>query len=202
MTIELEAGEAIGPELDLRPNLAILIGGACVIGLISALSLPWPIAVASTMLGALMIAGADIDARTFLLPDLITFGALFCGILVASLLDTSEPWVAAMQAAARAGIVGGALALFRSFYGWIRKTEGLGLGDVKLAAAIGAWLPLDAIALCFGLATSGALVAVVLARLSGQAVMRTTRIPFGAFLCPALWIVFYADSVMRSGGAQ
>ena len=202
MTIELEAGEAIGPEVDLRPSPAILIGGACVIGLISALLLPWPVAVASTMLGTLMIAGADIDARTFLLPDLITFGALFCGILAAPLLDPTDPWAAAVQAIVRAGIVGGALALFRSGYGWIRKTEGLGLGDVKLAAAIGAWLPLDAISLCFGLATTGALVTVVLARLSGQAVMRTTRIPFGAFLCPALWIVFFADSLMHSGGAQ
>ena len=201
MTIELE-GEAIGSEIDLRPSPAILIGGVCVIGLISALSLPWPVAVASTMLGTLMIAGADIDARTYLLPDLITFGALFCGILAAPLLDPTDPWAAALQAVVRAGIVGGALALFRSGYGWIRKTEGLGLGDVKLAAAIGAWLPLDAIPLCFGLATSGALVTVLLARLSGRAVMRTTRIPFGAFLCPALWIVFFADSVMHSGGAQ
>jgi leader peptidase (prepilin peptidase)/N-methyltransferase len=108
-----------------------------------------------------------------------------------------DPWAAAAQAIMRAGIVAGSLALFRSFYGWIRNIEGLGLGDVKLAAAIGAWLPLDAIPLCFGLATSGALMTVVLARLSGQAVMRTTRIPFGAFLCPALWIVFFAINVMR-----
>lgn len=196
MTIEVEAGETIGSEVDLRPSLAILIGGACVIGLISALSLPWPVAIASTVLGTLMIAGADVDARTFLLPDLITFGALFCGILAAPLLDTTDPW-AAVQAIVRAGCVAGVLALFRSGYGWIRKTEGLGLGDVKLAAAIGAWLPLEAIPLCFGLATSGALVTVMLARLSGQAVMRTTRIPLGAFLCPALWIVFFADSVTR-----
>jgi leader peptidase (prepilin peptidase) / N-methyltransferase len=35
------------------------------------------------------------------------------------------------------------------------------------------------------------------ARLSGEPVMRTTKVPFGAFLCPALWIVFYADSVTR-----
>ena len=193
MTIELEAGEAV----ELSPSPAMLIGGACVIGLISALSLPWPVAIASTMLGTLMIAGADVDARTFLLPDLITFGALFCGILAAPLLDTADPWAAAVQAIARAGCVAGALALFRGGYAWIRKTEGLGLGDVKLAAAIGAWLPLEAIPLCFGLATSGARVMVMLARLSGQAVMRTTRIPFGAFLCPALWIVFFADSVTR-----
>jgi leader peptidase (prepilin peptidase) / N-methyltransferase len=197
MTFEVEAGEAVGSEVDLRPSPAILIGGACVIGLISALSLPWPVAIASTMLGTLMIAGADVDARTFLLPDLITFGAVFCGILAAPLLDTTDPWVAAGQAIARAGCVAGALALFRGGYAWSRKTEGLGLGDVKLAAAIGAWLPLEAIPLCFGLATSGALVTVMLARLSGQAVMRTTRIPFGAFLCPALWIVFYADSATR-----
>jgi leader peptidase (prepilin peptidase)/N-methyltransferase len=197
MTIDVETGEGVGSEVDLRPSPAILIGGACVIGLISALSLPWPMAVASTMLGTLMIAGADVDARTFLLPDLITFGALFCGILAAPLLDPMDPWAAAVQAITGAGIVAGALALFRSGYGWIRNTEGLGLGDVKLAAAIGAWLPLDAIPLCFGLATSGALMTVMLARLSGQAVMRTTRIPFGAFLCPALWIVFFAINVMR-----
>jgi leader peptidase (prepilin peptidase) / N-methyltransferase len=195
--IEVEAGEAVESEVDLRPSPAILIGGACVIGLISALSLPWPVAIASTMLGTLMIAGADVDARTFLLPDLITFGAVFCGILAAPLLDPTDPWTAAGQAIARAGGIAGALALFRGGYAWSRKTEGLGLGDVKLAAAIGAWLPLEAIPFCFGLATSGALVTVVLARLRGQAVMRTTRIPFGAFLCPALWIVFYAGNVTR-----
>ena len=197
MTIEVEAGEAIGSEVDLRPSPTILIGGACVIGLISALSLPWPVAIASTMLGTLMIAGADVDARTFLLPNLITFGALFSGIVAAPLLDTTESWGAAVQAAARAGCVAGALALFRAGYGWLRKTEGLGLGDVKLAGAIGAWLPLEAIPLCFSIATGGALVTVLLARLSGQTVLRTTRIPFGAFLCPALWIVFFANSVTR-----
>lgn len=197
MTIEGEAGEAVGLEVDLRPNLAILAGGACVVGLISALSLPWPIAVASTVLGTLMIAGADVDARTFLLPNVITFGTLFSGIVAAPFLDSTHAWTAAVEAVARAGIVAGALALFRSGYAWIRKTEGLGLGDVKLTAAIGAWLPLEAIPLCFGLATGGALVAVLLARLSGQAVISTTRIPFGAFLCPALWIVFFTDSLTR-----
>jgi leader peptidase (prepilin peptidase) / N-methyltransferase len=195
--IEVEAGEAVGSEDDLRPSLAILIGGVGVVGLISALSLPWPVAIASTVLGALMIAGADVDARTFLLPDLITFGAVFGGILAAPLLDTADPWSAVGQAIARAGCVAAVLALFRGGYAWSRQAEGLGLGDVKLAAAIGAWLPLEAIPWCFGLATSGALVTLMLARLSGQAVMRTTKIPFGAFLCPALWIVFYADSVAR-----
>jgi leader peptidase (prepilin peptidase) / N-methyltransferase len=195
--IDSEAGETVGSEDDLYPNPTILISGAGAIGLISALSLPWPVAVASTVLGTFMLAGAEIDARTFLLPDLVTWGAVICGILVAPLLNSAEPWAAVGEAIARAGCIAGALALFRAGYAWSRQTEGLGLGDVKLGAAIGAWLPLEVIPVCFGLATSGALLSVMLARLSGEPVMRTTKIPFGAFLCPALWIVFYADSVTR-----
>ena len=194
--IDIEAGETAGSE-DIRPNPAILIGGAAAIGLISALSLPWPVAVASTVLGTLMVAGAEVDARKFLLPDLVTWGAVICGILAAPLLNTAEPWAAMGEAIARAGCIAGVLVLFRAGYGWIRQIEGLGLGDVKLGAAIGAWLPLEAIPWCFGLATSGALLALMFARLSGEPVMRTTKVPLGAFLCPALWIVFYADSVMR-----
>jgi len=195
--IDIEAGETGGSEDDLRPQPAILIGGAGATGLISAQSLPWPVAVASTVLGTLMIAGAEIDARTFLLPNLVTWGAIICGILAAPLLNTTEPWTAVAETFARAGCVAGVLALFRAGYAWSRQAEGLGLGDIKLGAAIGAWLPLEVIPWCFGLATSGALLAVTVACLSGQPVRRTTKIPFGAFLCPALWIVFYADGVTR-----
>jgi leader peptidase (prepilin peptidase)/N-methyltransferase len=195
--IDLDAGETPGSEDDLTPNPAVLLGGTVAIGLVSSLSLPWPAAVASSVLGALMLAGADVDARKFLLPDLVTFGAVACGIVAAPLLDDVDPWAAAGEAVVRAACIAAVLALFRSFYAWLRQSEGLGLGDVKLAAAIGAWLPIDAIPLCFGLATSSALLAVMVARLRGRSVMRTTRIPFGAFLCPALWIVFFADRVMR-----
>jgi leader peptidase (prepilin peptidase) / N-methyltransferase len=87
----------------------------------------------------------------------------------------------------------GLLALLRWSYGSIRHREGLGLGDVKLAAAVGAWLPLEVIPLCFGLATSGALLTILWARLRGGRIERTMKIPFGAFLCPALWFAFYAS---------
>ena len=195
--IDLDAGETPGSEDDLYPNAAVLLGGIATIALVSSLSLPWPAAIASTVLGALMVAGADIDARTFLLPDLITFGAVVCGIVAAPLLDAAQPWAAAGEAVARAACVAAVLASFRSSYAWLRRNEGLGLGDVKLAAGIGAWLPVEAIPLCFGLATTSALLTVIFARFRGQSMMRTTRIPFGAFLCPALWIVFFADRVLR-----
>jgi leader peptidase (prepilin peptidase) / N-methyltransferase len=183
----------IALEQDLRPNLTVLVAGCGAIGLLSAALLPWPIAVASTVLGALMIAGADVDARTFLLPDLVTYGAAGCGIAAAAALDPMYPWQAMLAAFARA--IGAALVLgsIRWCYARLRAREGLGLGDVKLSAAIGAWLPVETIPLCFGLAAGGALVAVMFARLRGETIDTTMKIPFGAFLCPALWLVFYAS---------
>jgi leader peptidase (prepilin peptidase)/N-methyltransferase len=95
-------------------------------------------------------------------------------------------------------LVATALWLMRRIYGWLRQREGVGLGDVKLAAAAGAWLPLDAVPLCLALASSAALIAVLLARLRDRSVERTTKIPFGAFLCPALWLVDYAVRLLAT----
>jgi leader peptidase (prepilin peptidase) / N-methyltransferase len=182
---------------ELRPNLAVLAVGGVAISIVSAILLPWPVALASALLGTLMIAGAEVDARTLLLPDLVTYGATAGGIVAAAVLDPLTPWPAAIMAAARAITVAGTLAALRWVYLRLRGCEGLGLGDVKLAAAVGAWLPLTSIPLCFGLAAGGALVAVMSAMIRGDSIETSTKIPFGAFLCPALWLTFYA-SVLSS----
>ena len=88
------------------------------------------------------------------------------------------------------------LALLRVSYARMRGREGLGFGDVKLAAAVGAWLPLDAIPFCFALATSAALLSALIMLLRGETVERATRLPLGAFLCPSLWLVFYAGALV------
>lgn len=176
---------------NLRPNATVLVGGSGAIIIVSVLMLPWPAAVASAVLGALMIAGADVDARTLLLPDVVTWGAVGCGIIAAAALDPDDPWFAITAAIARAAGTALALASLQWCYARLRARDGLGFGDVKLAAAVGAWLPLQTIPLCFGLASGGALIAVMLARLRGETVESTTKVPFGAFLCPALWLLFY-----------
>ncbi len=181
----------------LRPNAAVFIGGSGAIVIVSVLMLPWPAAVASAVLGALMIAGADVDARTLLLPDVVTWGAVSGGIIAAAALDPDDPWLAIAAAIARAAGTALALALLQWCYARLRTREGLGFGDVKLAAAVGAWLPLKTIPLCFGLASGGALVAVMLARLRGEMVDASTKVPFGAFLCPALWLLFYCGALSR-----
>jgi len=54
---------------------------------------------------------------------------------------------------------------------------------------------LDTIPICFCLATSAALISIMLARVRGKEIDAFARIPFGVFLCPALWLVFYAGSL-------
>jgi leader peptidase (prepilin peptidase) / N-methyltransferase len=191
--ISVNAGEQIEPGEDLRPNLAILIGGSIAIGLVSVVSLPGPVAIASIVLGVLMVTGADVDARTYLLPNLITWGATICGVGAAWFLDEPTSWLAISDAILRAMCAAGLLALLRWIYSGIRHREGLGLGDVKLAAAVGAWLPLEVMPLCFGLATGGALLTILWGHLRGNRIDGAMKIPFGTFLCPALWFAFYAS---------
>jgi len=87
---------------DLRPNPAILIGAGGALALLSAAFYAWPVAIASTVLGILMIAGADVDARNYLLPDAVTIGATVAGILAAPLIDPFDPLFAGVSAIMRA----------------------------------------------------------------------------------------------------
>ena len=184
------------PSDELRRAAVLLAAGGSAVFVVAIMLLPWPAAAAATALGALMIVGADVDARMYLIPDFVTLGAAVCGIIAAPLLDTADPSLAICGAIVRAAGTAIALGLVRQIYLVVRARDGLGFGDVKLAAAVGAWLPLDAIPMCFCLATSAALVAVTAARLRGDAVDARTRIPFGTFLCPALWLMFCATAPM------
>jgi leader peptidase (prepilin peptidase)/N-methyltransferase len=183
--------EPLAPNETPRPRLPIMLVGSVAIAGLSLATLSGPAALASTLLGALMIAGADIDARTFLLPDLVTGGTLLSGILAAPLLNPYDSALALGVAVLRAIGTAAVLLAVRWGYAKLRKRQGIGLGDVKLAAGIGAWLPTEAIPLCFALAASSALVLILLAHMRGRPVNATTKLPFGAFLCPALWLTFY-----------
>jgi leader peptidase (prepilin peptidase) / N-methyltransferase len=180
-------------EPPLRVNWAVVLCGAAAVAAISVAVLPWPSAALSTALGTLMVIGADVDARSYMLPDITTLGAALCGVVAGAALDPLSPWTAMAGSAARSAGTAAILALLAWGYRLRSGKEGLGRGDVKLAAAVGAWLPVGAIPLCFGLATGAALLAVLIARLRGETVSRLTRVPLGAFLCPSLWFVFFAE---------
>jgi len=78
-------------------------------------------------------------------------------------------------------------------YRWLRGAEGMGLGDVKLLAMIGAFLGWRGVLLTLGLAaTAGALLGLTLIALGRG--RRDTELPFGTFLAFAAMIVLFAGN--------
>ncbi|WP_192458758.1 prepilin peptidase [Musicola keenii] len=99
----------------------------------------WPPGLA--LFGALLLlcvltVAAVIDARTQLLPDVVTLPLLWCGLLF-NLVDTFVPLDEAVI-----GAVAGYLSLWLVYWGFrlLSGREALGYGDFKLLAALGAWL--------------------------------------------------------------
>ncbi len=88
----------------------------------------------------------------------------------------------------------------REIYFRLRAREGLGLGDVKLLAAAGAWVAWESLPSLVVIATVTGLAVALIGRLFGRAINLSDRVPFGAFLCFALWLAwgwgpFYFDGI-------
>lgn len=136
----------------------------------------------------LMLALIADDLRFMRLPNLLT-ALLFGGALARALIwagaeyGTALPLAVAPQAAlfgAGLGVI--SFATLRFGYHILRKREGLGMGDVKLMAGIGALVgPID-LPLLVLMAAGGMLLWAVLC---GQARRATTPLPFGAALTMA-----------------
>jgi leader peptidase (prepilin peptidase)/N-methyltransferase len=112
------------------------------------------------MFATVLIALALIDADTMLLPDSLTLPLMWAGMLCASLgwIDLSleqSVWGAALGY--------GVLWSVQSVFGWITGKQGMGEGDFKLLAALGAWLGWQALPwLVLGASLLGLLFAAVL----------------------------------------
>jgi leader peptidase (prepilin peptidase)/N-methyltransferase len=142
-----------------------------------------PALVAALILSWTLLALAVIDLRTQLLPDDLTLPLLWLGLLLA---------LAPVFADLRSAVIGAAigyLALW-SIY-WLFKLatgkEGMGYGDFKLLAALGAWLGWQSLPTIVLLSSVvGALVGVglIVFRRHG----REVPIPFGPYLAAAGWL--------------
>ncbi len=81
---------------------------------------------------------AYIDLRTFRLPDVITLPLIFSGLLVSGL--SNQGFVSFQDSAIGATLGYSSLWLLNSLYRLAKKQDGIGMGDAKLLAALGAWL--------------------------------------------------------------
>lgn len=132
----------------------------------------------------LLVAMSGIDLRTTLLPDQLTYPLLWLGLL-ASLWS---PFGVAPREAILGATVG-YLSLWSVFWGFKLLTgkDGLGYGDFKLLAALGAWCGIKALLPIILLsALSGAIIGSLWLWLGGRD--RTTHIPFGPYLAVAGWL--------------
>jgi leader peptidase (prepilin peptidase)/N-methyltransferase len=153
--------------------------------------------VAGAGLGCLMVAIAAVDARRFIIPDELSAAALVLGLVHAALQSPGAAGEAVAAAALRAAILALSFFTLWALYRRLRGREGIGLGDVKLAGVAGAWLEWPSIPLAVEMAALAAL-AFCAARwlVSGRAVSATTRLPFGLFLAPAIWVAWLGETLL------
>jgi len=158
----------------------------------------WRYGLSSALFGALiftwaMIALTFIDLDTFYLPDNITLPLLWAGLL----FNTSATFVDLRSAVI--GAVAGYLALWSVFWAFKFATgkEGMGYGDFKLLAAIGAWLGWKMLPLVILLSSVvGAVVGIALIVFAKHA--REKPIPFGPYLAVAgLIALFWGEQINR-----
>jgi len=144
-------------------------------------------------LAALVLFVAAFDIDRFEIPDLGNLGILVLGLawtINASGVDVSV----LAQALLRIALAAGFLLAIRAVYWRVRRTEGLGLGDVKLAGAGAAWLLWSNLALALLIAAGAAIILIaVQSLLKGEKLQATTAIPFGAFLAPAIWVAWFTQ---------
>lgn len=130
-----------------------------------------------------MIALTFIDADTQLLPDSITLPLLWFGILISLF-----PVFIDLQASV-IGTIAGYLTLWSVYqvFKLLTGKEGMGFGDFKLLAVLGAWMGWQSLPLIIILSSLvGAVVGISLIVLRKNE--RGTPIPFGPYLAAAGWI--------------
>ena len=142
---------------------------------------PTPTAVAWCGFSAALLALAFIDWDTTLLPDDITLPLLWAGLLASALQWIDTPLLASVWGAAA-----GYLSLWLVYWGFKLATgkEGMGYGDFKLFAALGAWFGWQALVpIILMSSVIGAVIGIAMKVFSG--LREGGYIPFGPFLVGA-----------------
>ncbi|WP_293933232.1 A24 family peptidase [Iodobacter sp.] len=157
-------------------------------------------AIAAILLTWFLIALVFIDADTYLLPDSITLPLLWLGLL----FNLNNVFVPLDQAVI--GAAAGYLVLWSVY--WIFKLitgkEGMGYGDFKLLAALGAWFGWQALPSVILLSSiSGAVIGIALAILAKRGMGKP--MPFGPYLGIAGWLTLIFGTTLQqlifNGGA-
>lgn len=140
-----------------------------------------------------LIVITAIDLYHQIIPDVISLPGIGAGVLASLILPNISFWDSLI------GLIsgGGILFLVATGYQWLFKREGMGGGDVKLLAMIGAFLGWKAVILTILLSSLiGSIVGVVLILIKGKDFKYA--IPFGPFLSlGAALSLFFGEDLIR-----
>jgi leader peptidase (prepilin peptidase)/N-methyltransferase len=140
-----------------------------------------PAGFCAALLCFLLLGLAFTDLELFLLPDAMTLTGLLAGIMAAFLRGTLRTPMQAIEGACLGAAI---LLLISGAYYLLRRKQGMGMGDVKLLAMIGAFLGPAPVLLVFFLGTIATAVAaiawLVVRRFPGR--WNQQPMPYGTFL--------------------
>jgi leader peptidase (prepilin peptidase)/N-methyltransferase len=137
----------------------------------------------------ILLALALIDWQHRLLPDRLTQPLLWAGLLV----NQQGYFVSLTEAVTGASIGYLSLWLLNAAYRRRRKTDGIGQGDFKLLAALGAWIGWAALPMLVTGAAVAGLCATAITWLLHKAGRQDT-LPFGLYLALSGWLVLLATA--------
>ena len=143
--------------------------------------------------GAALIVVTFIDLQYRLIPDVITLPGIALGVIATLFLQQ----ISFLDSIIGAALGGGFLFLVAIGYYFLTKKEGMGGGDIKLLAMIGAFLGWKSLFLTVFISSAlGSIVGVILMIKKGKD--RKYAVPFGPFLAiGALIYLFWGNSMMK-----
>ena len=174
--------------VSVRYPLLEIASAACAAGALAVFG-PGAMALAAFGLCAALLATSAIDIDTHLLPDSLTLPLLWAGLIV-----NFNGMFASLHSAV-AGAIAGYLVLWvvHWVFKLVRGIEGMGYGDFKLLAALGAWLGWAALPQIVLIAAVAGAVVGLAATWRGR--MRFEEpLPFGPFLAAGGMITLFLGS--------
>jgi leader peptidase (prepilin peptidase)/N-methyltransferase len=153
---------------------------------------PTPAGLSAAVLTALLIALTGIDLDHQLLPDTMTLPLMWAGIVLSFWSVHTD------LASSVLGAMAGYLSLWSIYHLFRLLTgkEGMGYGDFKLLAALGAWMGWQMLPLVILLSSVvGAMVGLAL--MGSGRLQRDKPMPFGPYIAAAGWIaLIWGDRIM------
>lgn len=156
-----------------------------------------PVASVACATGALVVWIVWQDLATFTISDAAVLAVAVVALAFrwsGAMADDEAPWRAGASIALDVGLCGGMLLLFREAYYRLKGVDGLGLGDVKLAAAGALLVGCVGFSWALFAASLAGLALVGVARLRRRA--PAARLAFGAVLAPAVWGVWLIEQAL------